>query len=90
MGASEIGGVKREIFFTGHVLDAPARIQGLCNSCGVDPLLSGELPERLPLGEPYTARALGTNETFSTHSTSLARQRHCANDRTERGAAIVE
>jgi adenylate cyclase len=58
----EIGVVKKEIFFTGDVLNATARIQGLCNTYGVDLLLSGELLERLPLGEAYTARALGTSE----------------------------
>ena len=58
----EIGGVKKEIFFTGDVLNATARIQGLCNSYGGELLLSGELLECLPLGADYTPCTLGTSE----------------------------
>lgn len=55
----EIGALKKEIIFTGDVLNATARIQGLCNRYGVDLLISGDLVERLDLGAAYTARPLG-------------------------------
>lgn len=57
----EIGALKKEIIFTGDVLNATARIQSLCNACGVDVLISGELASRL---QPETAARL----------TSLGRQ----------------
>lgn len=58
----EIGTLKKEIFFTGDVLNATARIQGLCNTYGVSLLLSGELVENLSLGAGFQARPLGKNE----------------------------
>ncbi|MCB0570933.1 MAG: adenylate/guanylate cyclase domain-containing protein [Phaeodactylibacter sp.] len=60
--AGEIGVVKKEITFTGDVLNATARIQGLCNSLDTDLLISGELLERLALAAAYSARPLGHNE----------------------------
>ncbi|MDW7692836.1 adenylate/guanylate cyclase domain-containing protein [Flammeovirgaceae bacterium SG7u.111] len=45
----EIGVVKREIIFTGDVLNTTARIQSLCNEFEVDLLVSGELVSRLDL-----------------------------------------
>ncbi|SHJ37246.1 adenylate/guanylate cyclase domain-containing protein [Pseudozobellia thermophila] len=44
----EIGALKKEIIFTGDVLNTTARIQGLCNSFATDLLLSGDLVKRLP------------------------------------------
>ncbi len=41
--AGEIGVVKREITFSGDVLNTTARIQGKCNEMGVDLLLSNDL-----------------------------------------------
>lgn len=55
----EIGTVKKHIMFTGDVLNVTARIQALCNTYGVDVLLSFNLLERLPLGEEYTLRHIG-------------------------------
>lgn len=39
----EIGTLKKEIIFTGDVLNTTARIQGLCNAYNVDVLISEEL-----------------------------------------------
>ena len=43
----EIGVLKKEIIFTGDVLNTTARIQSLCNSFQTDLLLSGELASKL-------------------------------------------
>ena len=42
----EIGALKREIVFTGDVLNQTARIQGLCNAHGADVLVGDELRAR--------------------------------------------
>lgn len=57
----EIGVIKKEIVFTGDVLNTTARIQGLCNSYNVDNLLSGELLSKLPLHDPFQIQGLGEN-----------------------------
>jgi adenylate cyclase len=55
----EIGALKKEIIFTGDVLNATARIQALCNVHDVDLLMSGELYECLDLGDGFQVRSLG-------------------------------
>lgn len=45
--AGEIGVVKREIAYSGDVLNTAARIQSKCNEFGVDLLFSGDLISRL-------------------------------------------
>lgn len=45
--AGEIGALKKEIVFTGDVLNATARIQGLCGEYARDLLVSGQLVEYL-------------------------------------------
>ena len=45
----EIGVIKKEIIFTGDVLNTTARIQGLCNFYKVDLLVSGDLVKQLDL-----------------------------------------
>jgi adenylate cyclase len=45
--AGEIGIMKREITFSGDVLNTTARIQSMCNKLGTDILLSDELAEKL-------------------------------------------
>lgn len=47
----EIGVVKKEILYTGDVLNATARIQGLCNEYDVDLLISDDLVQDLPDGQ---------------------------------------
>jgi len=56
----EIGTIKKEIVFTGDVLNTTARIQGLCNHYQVDILVSGELVEKLDRG--FQIKSLGKNE----------------------------
>jgi adenylate cyclase len=55
----EIGVVKKEIFFTSDVLNATSRIQGLCNTYGVDLLLSGDLLRRLQLPPQIQSTPIG-------------------------------
>lgn len=47
--AGELGVVKRDIAFSGDVLNTASRIQGKCNELGVDILLSQYLLEKLTL-----------------------------------------
>jgi adenylate cyclase len=58
----EIGIIKKEITFTGDVLNTTARIQGLCNEHKVDILLSGQLLKILDLPSTFQIVALGENE----------------------------
>ena len=55
----EIGALKREIVFTGDVLNQTARIQGLCNAHGVDILVGDALRARLGAGDGWAFRSLG-------------------------------
>jgi adenylate cyclase len=55
----EIGVIKKEIIFSGDVLNTTARIQGLCNSYNVDLLTSEKLIEALDLGKYFQIQALG-------------------------------
>lgn len=58
----EIGVIKKEIIFTGDVLNTAARIQGLCNTYEVDILVSDSLIKKLDLAGPFQTRSLGENE----------------------------
>lgn len=58
----EIGVAKREIIFTGDVLNTTSRIQGLCNTYKVDLLISESLIARLDLTSYFQIRSLGRNE----------------------------
>ena len=58
----EIGVIKKEIIFTGDVLNTTARIQGLCNTYKVDILISGDLVKRLNLDSQFHIKTLGENE----------------------------
>jgi adenylate cyclase len=58
----EIGVIKKEIIFTGDVLNSAARIQGLCNSYGVEIIISADLIGKLKLDARYQTRSLGENE----------------------------
>ena len=55
----EIGALKKEIFFTGDVLNATARIQGMCNHYHAELLVSGELVSQLQLKNGVMAKPLG-------------------------------
>lgn len=58
----EIGVIKKEIIFTGDVLNTTARIQGLCNTYKVDILISGDLAKELHLPATFKLVPLGENE----------------------------
>jgi len=58
----EIGVVKKEIIFTGDVLNTTARIQSICNTHEVDILASNDLLFRLNTGDEYTLREIGECE----------------------------
>lgn len=58
----EIGALKKEIIFTGDVLNATARIQGLCNQYQVDLLISEDLVLSLDLDSEFQIKSLGKNE----------------------------
>lgn len=55
----EIGALKKEIIFTGDVLNTTARIQALCNTYNVDLLVSEVLVDKLELPSSLRAKALG-------------------------------
>lgn len=57
--AGEIGSLKKEIIFTGDVLNTSARIQGLCNHFSVDLLVSEDLVKLLHLPAKYDVRSIG-------------------------------
>ena len=58
----EIGSLKKEIIFTGDVLNSTARIQGLCNQYMVDLLVSKKLLNHLSLSSEYQIRPIGKKE----------------------------
>jgi len=55
----EIAALKKDIFFTGDVLNATSRIQGMCNQYEVELLVSSELIEQLSLKDKFSFRSLG-------------------------------
>jgi len=58
----EIGALKKEIIFTGDVLNATARIQGLCNQYKVDLIISDKLIKSLDPDSEFQIKSLGKNE----------------------------
>jgi class 3 adenylate cyclase len=58
----EIGVLKKEIIFTGDVLNTTARIQGLCNLLHVDILISNDLIKKLDLDPRFQTKSLGEAE----------------------------
>lgn len=57
--AGEIGSLKKEIIFTGDVLNTSARIQGLCNQFNADLLVSEDLIKVLHLPPSYATTPVG-------------------------------
>ncbi len=55
----ELGTLKKDITFTGDVLNTTARIQALCNDFGVDILVSGELMDQIQLDPKYDVKDFG-------------------------------
>ena len=58
----EIGALKKEIIFTGDVLNTTSRIQGLCNQYNVDILVSEDLIKSLNLEPEFKINSLGIFE----------------------------
>lgn len=54
-----VGTLKKEIIYTGDVLNTASRIEGLCNSHSVDLLLSETLIKELPLKPRYVEKEIG-------------------------------
>ena len=58
--AGEVGVVKRDVAFSGDVLNTTARIQSLCNEIGVDLLFSKYLSDKLRLNnDTFTSKRMG-------------------------------
>jgi adenylate cyclase len=55
----EIGVIKKDIVYSGDVLNTTSRIQGECNNQKVNILLSADLLERMQLNGEYLQIALG-------------------------------
>jgi adenylate cyclase len=55
----EIGIVKKDIVFSGDVLNTTSRIQGECNRYRIDLLASSDLLERLPPTDAFHAQPIG-------------------------------
>jgi len=58
----EIGVIKKEIVFTGDVLNTTARIQGLCNYYHVDILVSYDLVNKLASRSSFQIKTVGESE----------------------------
>ena len=58
----EIGIIKKDIIFTGDVLNTTARIQSLCNQYNVDILISGQLMQKLQPDPEFQVKTLGEAE----------------------------
>jgi adenylate cyclase len=58
----EIGVLKKEIIFSGDVLNTTARIQGLCNDNNVDILISDQLNNKMNLDSDFQVKSLGINQ----------------------------
>ena len=62
MTTGEIGVTKKDIIFTGDVLNTTSRIQALCNTYNVDLLVSETLIKRLPIANQFKAIYLAESE----------------------------
>ncbi|QXU42687.1 adenylate/guanylate cyclase domain-containing protein [Pedobacter sp. D749] len=74
----EIGSLKKEIIFTGDVLNTSARIQGLCNHFNTDLLLSEDLAKIIQFPNNYIITSVGDNvlkgRSKSTELFSISRR----------------
>ncbi len=62
VATGEIGILKKEIFFTGDVLNTTARIQSSCNQYGTDILISEDLVLKLDTEDGYELKEIGECE----------------------------
>ena len=58
----EIGVLKKDIVFSGDVLNTTARIQGLCNKYNVDILISDQLKNKMNIQSEFQIQSQGINE----------------------------
>ncbi len=58
----EIGALKKEIFFTGDVLNTTARVQGLCKSYGTDLLTTERIINELSNETKFLIKSLGETD----------------------------
>ena len=58
----EIGVLKKEIVFSGDVLNTTARIQGLCNNYNAEVLISERLKNKMNIESEFQAQSHGINE----------------------------
>ena len=58
----EIGVIKKDIIFTGDVLNTTARIQGLCNDYNVDILISDQLRNKMDIESEFNIQSQGIHE----------------------------
>ena len=58
----EIGVLKKDIVFSGDVLNTTARIQGLCNHYNVDILISEHLKNKMNIESEFQIQSHGINE----------------------------
>ena len=58
----EIGVLKKDIVFSGDVLNTTARIQGLCNNYRVDILISEHLKNKMNIEAEFQIQSHGINE----------------------------
>ncbi len=65
----EIGVLKKDIIFSGDVLNATARIQGLCNNYNVDILISDQLKNKMDIESDFTIQSLGIHELRGRNET---------------------
>jgi class 3 adenylate cyclase len=54
-----VGTLKKEIIYTGDVLNTASRIEGLCNKHEVDLLLSKSLVDILPINDGFSPKRIG-------------------------------
>jgi adenylate cyclase len=60
--AGEIGVIKKDIAYSGDVLNTAARIQGACNQFNLEILLSKDLVEKLPVMKDFMIKSMGEIE----------------------------
>lgn len=60
--AGEIGVIKKDIVYSGDVLNTTSRIQGECNRYNVDLLISSTLLQRMDVGDGHQVMAIGEIE----------------------------
>ncbi|WP_341836568.1 hypothetical protein WJU16_01540 [Chitinophaga pollutisoli] len=58
--AGEVGIIKRDITYSGDVLNTTSRIQGMCKLFNEEVIASADLVSELRLGEDFMAQTLGS------------------------------